>query len=135
MKKKGFTLIELLIVISIIGILSTMVIPGFTSAQDKAKEAAVKSVMHSMQLAVESYNVSEGVYPAGSNLAISELYVLLNADGYLKKIPKNPFTNDIYSAADTAGQIYYSYDDDEGEYTLSGYDRSGSNCISLLTSS
>src|SRR3989344_4313337 len=37
--KKGFTLIELLVVISIIGILSTIGISGFNSAQNRAKDA------------------------------------------------------------------------------------------------
>lgn len=59
---KGFTLIELLVVISIIGLLSSVVLVSLSSARLKAKDAAVRSAMHQLQLVHEQAFSSRGDY-------------------------------------------------------------------------
>lgn len=61
---KGFTLIELLVVITIIGILAAIALPNYIKAKDKAKEVEAKANLHTIQMAVERYNVDHREYPA-----------------------------------------------------------------------
>jgi type II secretion system protein G len=132
--KKGFTLVEILVVIGIIGLLLVFLVPNLLGARDRAKETAVKGVMHSIQLAIEAYQMENEVYPIGTNIAIETLcknYLL--GGGYLATIPKNPFTGKVYAEADTAGKIIYNYSGSTGAYTLTGYKRNGTSKIIELT--
>jgi type II secretion system protein G len=124
--KNGFTLIELLVVIAIISIIAAFMVPNFVGVQDRAKEVGVKSVMHSIQLAIEAYNMENEAYPMGSNLTIRDLIDnYLTQGGYVTSIPKNPFTGADYQSGDKAGKITYEYDDSKGAYKLIGYKRNG----------
>jgi len=133
-KRNGFTMIELLVVIGIIGILVVFLVPSLLGARDRAKEAAVKAVMHSVQLAVESYQLENETYPMDRNLPLESLgrNYLMGA-GYLATVPKNPFTGLEYKDSDLAGKIIYDYDDTRGVYSLKGYNRTGLQKILELT--
>lgn len=62
--RKGFTLVELLVVISIIGILSAIAIPKFTSATATARGAKIQADLRTLDSAIQIYNASAGTYPA-----------------------------------------------------------------------
>ncbi|MDD5382237.1 MAG: prepilin-type N-terminal cleavage/methylation domain-containing protein [Candidatus Margulisbacteria bacterium] len=124
--KKGFTMIELLVVMGIIGLLAVFLVPNLLGAKDRAKETAVKTVMHSVQLAVEAYEMENGTYPLDNNIPLesfSRNYLM--PGGYLASVPKNPFTGVEYKDGDAAGKIIYNYDQASGKYTLTGYKRNG----------
>jgi type II secretion system protein G len=133
--KTGFSLMEMLIVVAIIGLLAALMMPNLLGSQDKAREAGVKAVLHALQSALETYNVDNLAYPAGTGLTAKALYEVLNAGGYLKSAPVNPFTGQAYDDADEAGKILYSFDGASGQYLLSGYKRDGATKILELSNS
>ena len=67
MKQKGFTLIELLIVITIIGILASIGLNSFTSAQKKSRDTKRKAHLKQLADSLESYYNDKEHYPADSN--------------------------------------------------------------------
>ena len=132
--KKAFTLIEVLVVISIISMLIVFLVPRLMNFQDSGKETAVKAVMHSLQLAVESYNMENQVYPVAKDITLRSLCDnYLTQGNYISSVPQNPFTGKEYTDADVAGKIVYTYDDATGKYTIAGYRRDGARKLMELS--
>jgi len=63
----GFTLIELLTVISIIGLLSSIILAGLNSAKKKAQDAAIISNLRNFISQVELSRLNEGDYHLVNN--------------------------------------------------------------------
>jgi type II secretion system protein G len=61
--RRGFTLIELLVVVVIIGILASIALPSFVSAQDKARNASVVANVNVVRAAVENFSADHNGVP------------------------------------------------------------------------
>jgi prepilin-type N-terminal cleavage/methylation domain-containing protein len=98
----GFTLVEILVVISVIGILISMISSSFSSSQKQARDTARKSDMSQYRTSLESYaNKNEGLYPSYPS-RISPYPTLCTPLGLGTTCPEDPKN----SVDDT---FYYSY--------------------------
>ena len=63
MRKNGFTLIELVVVISVIGIITSITVPKFQDSIKDSKVANVQGNLTSLRTAIEVFNLANGEYP------------------------------------------------------------------------
>lgn len=81
----GFTLIELLIVVTLIVILAGIGLATYGTSVQRAKEATLKEDLFRMNDAIDQYHADKGSYPQDIASLVS--------GGYLRQVPKDPFTN------------------------------------------
>lgn len=79
--EQGFTLIELLVVIMIIGVLAAIAIPSFLNQRQKAKDACGKSMVKTMQTAMDAYYVERGSYAGATPTALNAVEASIPVDG------------------------------------------------------
>jgi general secretion pathway protein G len=82
-------MIELLVVVSLIVILSTMGMTQYRSSVIHAREATLKEDLFRLRDAIDQYYADKGQYPATLDSLVS--------DGYLRKLPEDPFTRNSTS--------------------------------------
>jgi prepilin-type N-terminal cleavage/methylation domain-containing protein/prepilin-type processing-associated H-X9-DG protein len=66
--RAGFSLIELLVVISIIGILTSMLLPAVQSARESARRVQCKNNLKQIALAAHTFEAAHGALPPGQDI-------------------------------------------------------------------
>lgn len=111
MRKKAFTLIELLIVISILGILASLLSGNFITSLKKGRDARRKGDLEQIQRALEMYYEDYRAYPtraAGSGFVFNGEFLTTDKT-YMKKVPNDPVSGKSYE---------YDYDSENYGYKL-----------------
>ena len=83
-RARGFTIIELMVVLFIITILATMGMTQYRQSVVYAREGVLKEDLFRMRDAIDQYYADKGSYPSTLDALVS--------DGYVRKIPDDPFT-------------------------------------------
>ena len=135
--KKGFTLIEMLVVVSLIGVLTTLVAANLNSARERARDTQRKSDLRNIETGLRLYYQDYQAFPGnGSGGEISGC----GADGisvcswggnwsdsnttYMNKMPKDPLPDQSYKYTASSDNESYTLDsclenksDDKGQTT------------------
>jgi general secretion pathway protein G len=120
----GFTLIEVMVVVVILGILGALIVPNIIGRPDEARVTAARADIQQIGNALELYRLDNGSYPStdqGLEALVTEPSGYpeprrWNPDGYLKKLPVDPWDEPyLYFSEDRSVEIYsYGADRKEG---------------------
>jgi prepilin-type N-terminal cleavage/methylation domain-containing protein len=100
--RKGFSIAELVIVVSIIGILASLVVPILQNRTTEAKVAAARDNLRLLRVAIRLYAARHGGVAPGyedndpDGAFSSEIFMdqTITQEHYLRQMPTNPF-NDL----------------------------------------
>ncbi len=109
-RQQGFTILELIIVMAIIGILATIAIPALYQHPRRAKEAVLKTNLHTLRDVINQYYADQGKYPPSLEALADE--------AYLRTVPMDPMTG----ANDTWELVYEDASDQEIDSDFSDFD-------------
>lgn len=106
---KGFTLVELLVVMAILGVLATLIVGGFRTAQLRGRDGQRKSDLKNIANALEIYYSDYGVYPPSASGLIlgctapteacswgSDQFADIKGTVYFKTLPVDPNQDQNY---------------------------------------
>lgn len=123
LQKAGFTLIELMIVVVILGLLATIVMPRILGRPEQARRMKAKVDIRSIESTLALFKTDTGRFPTtseGLEVLVSDPGIKgYNSDGYLDKVPLDPWGNRyIYLSPGVYGKDYdlesYGKDGEDG---------------------
>ena len=128
-KTHGFTLVEIIIVVSIIGLLSTIGLASYSTLTKGARDARRKADLEQIRSALELYKSNNGVYPTTNDAwyaactnewatTRSDYVPNIVADGYIQKLPQDPRCGQNFGVCKNPSWVCYTYRSNGTDYKL-----------------
>ena len=118
--RAGFTLIEIMVVVFILGLLVTLVAPKIIGRTDEARRTKALADIKGIEEALHLFKLDNGFYPT-TDQGLQALVTRpsnarnYNPDGYLDKLPIDPWGNPYAYFSDGQDFIIKSYGADGQE--------------------
>lgn len=122
-RQSGFTLIEIMVVVVILSILGALIIPNVISKPEEARVAKAKSDIRAIGTALQFYRLDNSTYPS-TDQGLQALVTQpagypeaknWNPDGYLPKVPIDPWGEPYKYVNEGSKFEVYSYGADRKE--------------------
>lgn len=118
--RAGFTLIEIMVVVFILGLLVTLVAPKIIGRTDEARRTKALADVKGIEEALHLFKLDNGFYPTTDQGLQALITRPSNArnyspDGYLDKLPVDPWGNPYVYFSDGQNYIVKSYGADGQE--------------------
>jgi len=116
----GFTLIEIMVVVFILGLLVTLVAPKILGKTDQARVVKARADIKAIEDALHLFKLDNGFYPStaqGLEALVAPPPGARNfdPDGYLSKVPVDPWGNQYAYFSDGRNIVIKSYGADGTE--------------------
>lgn len=97
-RQNGFTLLEMLVVMTVVGLLLSIVAPRYTEQVDRSREVVLRRNLAGIREAIDQFKGDRARYPKD----LQELVL----QRYLRAIPTDPLTDraDTWKLVSPAGQ-------------------------------
>ncbi len=106
-RAQGFTLLELMITMTIILVLATLAVPSYRTSVLRAREAVLQDNLFTLRSLIDQFTLDKKQAPQSLEDLVTE--------GYLRKIPEDPFTgSDLTWVEDFGDDILLSGDQELG---------------------
>ena len=101
----GFTLIEIMVVVFILGLLVTLVAPRIIGRTDEARVTKARADIKAIEESLHLFKLDNGFYPSQAEglealISPSPRARNWNPDGYLDKMPTDPWDNAYFYNSD-----------------------------------
>lgn len=83
-RERGYTLVEIMVVLSIIGLLLTLVSPRYFTNVSKAREATLRHNLATLRTAIDQHYADSGRYPESLDALVHKKYI--------RAVPVDPIT-------------------------------------------